>query len=140
MAQNINAIKGTVRAKGKDVLVSDMHFGDQVTSGGIIIGNDDGKTRGVYPRWGKVFSKGPDNKDDFEVGDWILVMHGRWTRGIMINIDDNDIEIRKVELTSILAYSKEKPTGLQIGGEYADGEHATVDPSAFVNSSGALRG
>ena len=70
MAQNINAIKGTVRAKGEDVLVSDMHFGDQLTKGGIIIGNDDGKTRGVYPRWGKVFSKGPDNKDDFEVGDW----------------------------------------------------------------------
>ena len=135
MAQNINAIKGTVRAKGEDVLVSDMHFGDQVTKGGIIIGNDDGKTRGVYPRWGKVFSKGPDNKDDFEVGDWILVMHGRWTRGIKINVDNNDIEIRKVELTSILAYSKEKPTGLQIGSEYSDGSHATIDPSAFVNPS-----
>tara|TARA_B110000503_G_C6917578_1_gene317297 strand:- start:124 stop:534 length:411 start_codon:yes stop_codon:yes gene_type:complete len=133
MAQNINAIKGNVRAKGEDVLVSDMHFGEQTTSGGIIIGNDDGKTRGVYPRWAKVFSKGPNNKDEFEVGNWILVMHGRWTRGIKINVDNNDIEIRKVELTSILAYSEEKPNELQIGSEYSDGAHATIDPSAFVS-------
>ena len=39
-----------------------------------------------------------------------------------------------VEAESILAYSKEKPAGIQIGGEYADGEHATVDPSSFINA------
>lgn len=133
MSQNINAIKGNISAKGEDVLVSDMHFGDQVTQGGIIIGDDDGKTRGIYPRWAKVYSKGPNNKDDFAVGDWILIMHGRWTRSIKINVEDNDIEIRKVELTSILAYSTEKPDELQIGAEYSDGAHATIDPSTFVS-------
>ena len=134
MSQNINAIKGIPRAKGKDVLVSDMHFGEQVTDSGIIIANDDGKTRGIYPRWGRVYSVGPDNKDTFQIGDWILIMHGRWTRGIKVQVDSNEIEIRKVELQSILAFSKEKPNGIQIGGEYADGEHATVDPSAFINT------
>jgi hypothetical protein len=133
MAQNINAIKGDVRAKGEDVLVSDMHFGEQTTAGGIVISSDDGKTRGVYPRWAKVFSKGPNNKDEFEVGNWILIMHGRWTRGINIETEDGTVEIRKVELTSILAYSEEKPDQLQIGAEYNDGAHATVDPSAFVS-------
>ncbi len=132
MAQNINAIKGKVCAKGKDVLVTDMHFGEQKTLGGIIIKNDDGQTRGIYPRWGKVFSKGPDNKEEYTVGDWILVMHGRWTRGIDVETEKGKIEIRKVELESILAYSDRKPDGLQIGSEYADGEHATVDPSAFI--------
>jgi|TARA_B100001094_G_scaffold131533_1_gene127349 hypothetical protein len=135
MAQNINAIKGTPRAKGEDVLVTEMHFGEQVTASGIIISNDDGQTRGIYPRWAKVYSKGPRNKDPYNVGDWILVSHGRWTRGIKLETEaDGEIEMRKVELESVLAYSEEKPEGLQIGAEYADGEHATIDPSSFVNA------
>ena len=60
-----------------------------------------------------MFSKGPKNKDEFQVGDWILVMHGRWTRALKINTSDGEIEIRKVELTSILATSTEKPDGLK---------------------------
>jgi hypothetical protein len=132
MAQNINAIKGTPRAKGEDVLVTDMHFGEQKTAGGLIIKSDDGQTRGIYPRWARVFSKGLDNKEEYAVGDWILVMHGRWTRGINIETAEGEIEIRKVELESILAYSDAKPDGLRIGSEYADGEHATIDPSSFL--------
>ena len=134
MAQNYTAIKGTPKAKGEDVLVVDMHFGEQNTASGLIISGDDGKTLGIYPRWGRVYSKGPRNKDPFEEGDWILISHGRWTRGLKLDTDnDGEIELRKVELESILAYSKEKPEGLQIGAEYTDGEHATIDPSAFVN-------
>jgi len=135
MAQNINAIKGTPRAKGEDVLVTEMHFGEQVTASGIIISDDNGSTRGIYPRWAKVYSKGPRNKDPYNEGDWILVSHGRWTRGIKLETEaDGEIEMRKVELESVLAYSEEKPDGLQIGAEYADGEHATIDPSSFVNA------
>ena len=134
MSQNLNAIKGAPRAKGEDVLVIDMDFGEQVTNGGIILTSDDGKTRGIYPRWARVYSKGPNNRDDFQAGDWILIMHGRWTRGINIQTEDGEIEIRKVELESILATSSEKPDGLQIGAEYADGDHATIDPSSFINA------
>lgn len=132
MSQNINAIKGTPRAFGKNVLVTDMQFGEQVTKSGIIISNDDGTTRGIYPRWAKVYDKGPDNKDTFNVGDWILISHGRWTRAVLVDTPSGEITVRKVELESVLATSKEKPSGLQIGNEYADGEHATVDPSAFI--------
>jgi hypothetical protein len=135
MAQNINAIKGDIRAKGDDVLVTDMHFGEQTTESGIILGNDDGKTRGIYPRWAKVFSKGPKNKDEYNVGNWILISHGRWTRGLKIETSAGEVEIRKVELTSVLAYSETKPDNvIQIGAEYTDGEHATVDPSSFINA------
>ena len=133
MAQNYTAIKGTPRAKGEDVLVTEMHFGEQTTAAGLIISSDDGDTRGIYPRWGKVYSKGPNNKDEFEVGDWILVMHGRWTRGLKVQTEtDGEIEMRKVELESILAYSKEKPDGIQIGAEFTDGQAATIDPSTFM--------
>lgn len=134
MAQNINKIKGTPRAIGNRVLVTDMYFGDQTTASGLIIRSDDGTTRGVYPRWGKVYSKGPENKDDYKEGDWILVEHGRWTRGIDMDIAGEEFTLRMVEAESILAYSDEKPEGVTIGAEYADGEHATVDPSSFVNA------
>ena len=133
MAININTIKGTPKAIGNRVLVTDMHFGEQVTKSGIIIADDNGSTRGIYPRWARVYDKGPDNKDEFTVGDWILIPHGRWTRSVKVETKTGEVEIRKVELESILATSKEKPSGLQIGAEYADGEHATIDPSSFIN-------
>jgi co-chaperonin GroES (HSP10) len=133
MALNINTIKGTPRAIGNRVLVTDMHFGEQTTKGGIIISNDDGKTRGIYPRWARVYSKGPENKDEYNVGDWILIEHGRWTRSIKVDTDNGELEIRMVEAESVLAMSDEKPESVSIGKEYADGEHATVDPSVFAN-------
>jgi co-chaperonin GroES (HSP10) len=133
MATNINTITKKPTAVGNRVLVSDMHFGEQTTKSGLIISNDDGKTRGIYPRWAKVYDKGPKNNDPFNVGDWVLVEHGRWTRGIKFNINGEELEVRMVEAESILAYSLEKPDSVQMGAEYADGEHATIDPSSFVN-------
>ena len=133
MAINLNAIKGSLRAIGNRVLVSEMYFGEQKTAGGLIIKDDDGTTRGIYPRWAKVYDKGPDNTDEYKVGDWILIEHGRWTRGIKLE-NNGDKEVRMVETESVLAYSNEKPSGVQIGSEYADGSHATVDPSSFINA------
>ena len=132
MATNLNAIKGTPRAIKNRVLVTDMHFGEQTTASGLIISSDDGKTRGIYPRWAKVYNKGPDNNDPYEVGEWVLIEHGRWTRGFNVETDQGEIEIRMAEAESILGYSQEKPDGLSIGAEYSDGEHATVDPSSFM--------
>jgi len=133
MASNINAVKGTPRAFGNNVLVTDMHFGEQVTKSGIIIADDDGTTRGIYPRWAKVYDKGATNKDQFQIGDWILIMHGRWTRGVKVDTPAGEIELRKVELDSILATSPKKPTGLRLGAEYTDGQAATIDPGSFIN-------
>jgi len=127
----LRKLTGRVRAIKNRVLVSDMHFGEQITKGGLIIKTDDGTTRGIYPRWGKVYDKGPDNNDDYKVGDWILVEHGRWTRGV----DVEDLTIRMVEAESILAYSETKPDDVQIGAEYSDGATATIDPSSFVNTN-----
>lgn len=127
----MHKVKGSIRAINNRVLVSHMHFGEQTTKSGLIIKTDDGTTRGIYPRWGKVYDKGPKNNDDYNVGDWILIEHGRWTRGVELD----DTTIRMVEAESVLAYSKTKPDDVQIGAEYRDGEHATVDPSSFVNAN-----
>jgi co-chaperonin GroES (HSP10) len=112
----MNISKGNFRPIYDRVIVSDMNFGEQVTAGGIIITSDDGKDRGVKPRWGKVYSKGPENKDEYNVGDWILVEHGRWTRGF------------KGE--SVCAWQTEKPQDV-ISGTATDAGSFSVRPEDF---------
>ena len=137
MAYHLKTFKGKPKAVSDRVLVSDMFFGEQKTKSGLIIGDDNGKVRGIYPRWGKVFSKGPRNKDDYSISEWILIEHGRWTRGIEVEFDGEKHELRMVEAKSVLAYSQEKPNDeLRVGTEYTDGQHATVDPQHFVNEAG----
>ena len=133
MSLNHNTINGTLQPIGNRVIVSDMYFGEQKTKGGLIINDDNGTTRGIYPRWGRVHSKGPTNKETYNAGDWVLVEHGRWTRSVKIDEGDGEIELRMVEAESILAYSDKKPEDVQIGAEYSDGQSATFDPSSFVN-------
>jgi len=127
-------IKGTLSPINDRVIVKNMHFGEQKTAGGLIIKDDDGTTRGIYPRWGQVHKKGPLNKEAYEPGDWVLVEHGRWTRSIKLDEGAGELELRMVEAESILAYSDKKPEDVRIGAEYNDGEHATIDPSTFVNT------
>jgi len=126
------SIEGTLSPIKNRVLVSDMHFGEQKTASGLIITDDDGGTRGIYPRWGKVYAIGPDNKDPINVGEWILIEHGRWTRGITLKNGDEELEIRMVEAESILAVSDERPNDLRIGAEYGSGE-VDIRPDDFQN-------
>jgi co-chaperonin GroES (HSP10) len=124
--------KSKVKAIGDKVLVSDMDFGEQKTKGGLIISSDDGQTRGVHARWGKVFDKGPRNKDDYEIGHWVLIEHGRWTRGVDFETHEFTGTVRMVENSAILGYSDTKPDDVMFGNEYNDGDHMTVDPSSFI--------
>lgn len=129
-----HTIKGILSPIKNRVIVSEMEFGEQRTASGLIIRSDDGETRGIYPRWGRVHAKGPDNTEDYQVGDWILIEHGRWTRGVKIDEGSGENELRMIEAESVLGWSKTKPEGVQFGKEYNDGETATVDPSSFVNA------
>jgi co-chaperonin GroES (HSP10) len=134
MAINLNTLNGTLRPIGNRVIVADMYFGEQKTKGGLILRDDNGSTRGIYPRWGKVHSKGPENKDDYAIGDWVLIEHGRWTRSVKINEGDGEKELRMVEAESILGYSNLKPDDVQIGAEYNDGQTASYDASQFAGA------
>ncbi len=88
-----------------DVIVRDMKFLERFTSGGIIIPSDDKTSAGVRPRWGKVFAVGPE-QTDVKVGEYVLVSHGRWTRGINV-IDDTgeSFMIQKIDPKDILLVS-----------------------------------
>ena len=124
-------IKGNLSPVGDRVIVSNMHFGEQRTASGIIIRDDDGTTRGIYPRWGKVYAKGPKNNEEYDVGDWVLVEHGRWTRGVKLDTGTDIKEIRMVEAESILGWDTEEPSGFMIGTEYNTNSNE-IRPEDFV--------
>lgn len=105
--QNINKIKGVVPIKDH-VIVSDMNFGERKLSSGLVLLGDDAKASGIRPRWAKVYAIGPEQRD-VTPQQWVLVEHGRWTRGIKVEIDGNVFVIRRVDTDAILAVSDETP-------------------------------
>ena len=89
------------------VLVVDMVFGERLTNGGIILPSDDKKNEGIRPRWARVYAIGPKQKD-VKVGEYVLVKHGRWTRGIDMNVNGENVTIRRIDNNDILLVSPEK--------------------------------
>jgi len=117
MAINMNTIKGNLSPIRDRVIVSDMYFGEQKLKSGLIITDDNGTSRGIYPRWGKVHAKGPENKEDYNIGDWILIEHGRWTRGVKIDEGEGETELRMIDADCVVGWSNEKPEDVFIGEE-----------------------
>lgn len=127
MSLTLNPLKATLKPIRKNVIVSDMYFGEQKTKAGLIITSDDGTTRGIYPRWARVHAKGPENTEDYQIGDWVLIEHGRWTRSVQIDEGSGEKELRMIDVDAILMWSDSKPEGVQIGNEYSNGSTATVN-------------
>ena len=92
----------------KRVLVSDMHFGETRSKGGIILVDDDGSESGIHPRWAKVYAIG-NKQEDVKVGQWILVSHGRWSRALKVKKDGTELEVRMIDENDILLLSDEEP-------------------------------
>ena len=92
----------------KRVLVSDMHFGETKTAGGIILIDDDGSQEGIHPRWSKVYAIGKE-QEDVTVGQWILVSHGRWSRALKVKKDNVELEVRMIDEDDILLVSDDEP-------------------------------
>ena len=90
------------------MLVSNMHFGMLKTKSGLILPDDDGTAAGTHPRWAKVYAIGPEQKD-LEIGQWVLVAHGRWTRGIILEENNQDMDVRMVDENDILLMTDEEP-------------------------------
>ena len=98
-----------VRALRGRVLVHNVDNGDYQTKGGIIMLDDNGKPHGIRERWGQVYAIGSD-VDDVEIGDWVLIKHGRWSRGIDILCDGEKTTIRQIDYPdAILLVSETNP-------------------------------
>ena len=105
----VNIYHGEIEPLGKRVLVEGMQFGETKTKGGLILIDDDGETRGIHPRWAKVYAIGK-RQEDVKVGDWILISHGRWSRCVIL-VDKKNIEreIRMIDEDDILMISDDEP-------------------------------
>lgn len=93
------------------VIVEDMEFDQRITQTGLILPNDNGKSSGIRPRWGRVYATGPEQQDVC-IGEWICVAHGRWTRGLDIEDENGKRTIRKIDPKEILMSADERPNDL----------------------------
>ena len=84
------------------VLVTNMEHGSSKTPGGIIIPDDDGKPSGIRPRYCTVYAVGREI-DYIRPGDKIFVAHGRWSRGVRVQIANQPVMVvRMVDPLDIL--------------------------------------
>jgi co-chaperonin GroES (HSP10) len=130
-------IKGEIKPIRDNVIITDMDFGERKSAGGLVLLSDDGKSEGVRHRWGKVWAVGPEQKD-VKVGDWILLEHGRWSRGFTLEQEDgSELIIRRADTKAILMVSDDKPDEslLNTHGFHSKVTHAEFDPASFARPS-----
>jgi len=106
---SINPVKiKSITPIGDHVIVSDMNFKERITTGGIVLLSDNGKSSGIRPRWAQVYAVGP-TQTDVKVGEWLCVAHGRWTRGVVIEDGTGVHTIRRIDVNDILMVSDVQP-------------------------------
>ena len=106
--RNLSVTKVTKIIPLKDtILVHGMEFKERLSKGGLILLDDDMKSQGIRPRWAQVYAIGPEVKD-IKVNDYIMIAHGRWSRGQTIEDEDGEKIIRKIDPNDILLVSEEK--------------------------------
>lgn len=119
-------VTGKITPIRDHILVTDMNFDTRTSAGGIVLLSDDGKSEGIRHRWARVWAIGPE-QTEVKVGEWILLEHGRWTRGIIV-VDENgdEITIRRADNNAILMVTDENP-GDNTFGQHSKVEHQTFD-------------
>ena len=106
------------------VIVSEMVFAERFTTSGIVLPSDNGKSTGIRPRWGQVYAVGPD-QHDVQVGEWVCVAHGRWTRGIDVEDETGKHTLRRVDPKDIMLSADELPDDLT----FSDAIHVEAAPA-----------
>jgi co-chaperonin GroES (HSP10) len=101
-------IEGNIKPLRNSVIVTEMDFSGRQLASGVILLGDDGKTDGIRPRWARVYAVGPEQQD-VSAGQWVLVEHGRWSRGLRIVKDGEEIVIRRADPDSIIFVTDTQP-------------------------------
>ena len=101
-------IDGEIKPLKNNIIVTDMTFEGRQLASGIVLLGDDGKTDGIRPRWARVYATGPE-QSDIRVGQWVLVEHGRWSRGTKIFREGQELTIRRADPEAIIFVSDTEP-------------------------------
>ena len=97
-------VEGIFKPLRDGILVRNMDFGERKTASGLIVLSDDGKVGGIHPRWGEVIAVG-NEQSDVQVGQYVMVAHGRWSRGFELNGET----VRTVDPKDVLGIQDEEP-------------------------------
>ena len=97
-------VEGNFKPLRDGILVRNMDFGEQKTRSGLIILSDDGKSVGIHPRWGEVIAVGKEQLD-VSAGQYVMVAHGRWSRGFELNGET----VRTVDPKDVLGIQDQAP-------------------------------
>ena len=97
-------VEGIFKPLRDGILVRNMDFGERKTASGLIVLSDDGKVGGIHPRWGEVIAVG-NEQQDVQVGQYVMVAHGRWSRGFELNGET----VRTVDPKDVLGIQDEEP-------------------------------
>ena len=100
----VTRVEGIFKPLRDGILVRNMDFGEQKTASGLIVLSDDGKAGGIHPRWGEVIAVG-NEQQDVQVGQYVMVAHGRWSRGFELNGET----VRTVDPKDVLGIQDEEP-------------------------------
>jgi hypothetical protein len=92
-----------------------MNFGARTTTTGIHLLGDDMRTAGIRPRWAQVYAVGPEQQD-IKIGQWVLVTHGRWTRGVTIEDATGELTIRRIDHEDVLLVTDTAPNDDTMSG------------------------
>lgn len=103
-----HTVNGAIEPLADSVLIHNLKIGEQ-TVNGIIVLTDDAVDRGIKPRWAQVHSIGA-NVTDIGIDEWVLIDHGRWTRGVRVINDKEETIIRLIDRSDILCQSNEEPS------------------------------
>lgn len=104
-------ITGEIKPLHDSVIVTDMDFAGRQLQSGVILLGDDGKTDGIRPRWARVYAVGPEQRSVC-VGQWCLIEHGRWSRGLKIVKGGEEIIIRRADPNAIIFVSDDEPENI----------------------------
>lgn len=112
MFGDLYKVKGEVEPLDDDIIAIDMESGLHKMASGIILLDDNGKNRGIRPRWCKIYKVGK-NITDVSSGEYALVEHGRWTYRHIVQVEfpDNtvkDLYIQKIDPNGIMGVYDEE--------------------------------
>ncbi len=97
------------------ILAELLGLDQRVTSSGIIIQSENGKDRGVRPRWARVHYVG-EGIDWVKPGQYLLVAHGRWSRQFEVEGPDGQpLKLVHLDNKECLLVSDEAPVDDYIG-------------------------
>jgi len=103
-----------IRPLAKRILAELMGLDQRTTASGIILQSENGKDRGVRPRWAKVRLVG-EGIDWVKPGQYLLVAHGRWSRQFECEHNGEKLKLVHLDNAECLCVQDEEPTDDFVG-------------------------